>query len=253
MIKVVAKTFAVLEFAAAHAGRPVLPGETAAALHLNQATTVRIMRDLLELGYLAQISRNKGYVLGPMARGVFERNHYRANLIRMAAPAVKDCAAQIGESVVLAVMQGARRYVLLHENRNPALNIDVSALYYDDLYLTATGRVLLAHANAADLNAVINKLHLPDTKVWPEAVTAPGMNRELRRIRQDGFVFFRSGQTGLQIMAAPIWEADKCLAALGASFPAASGARAKHNRTLAAVRTAAAKITQKLAVIRTAG
>ncbi len=253
MIKVVAKTFAVLEFAAAHTGRPVLPGETAAALRLNQATTVRIMRDLLELGYLAQISRNKGYVLGPMARGVFERNHYRAHLIRIAAPAVKDCAAQTGESVVLAVMQSARRYVLLHENRNPTLNINVSALYYDDLYLTATGRLLLAHANAADLNAVVKKLDLPDPAVWPEAATAPGLNRELRRIRQHGFVSFRSGQTGLQIMAAPIWEADKCLAALGASFPGASASKAKHDRILAAVRETAAAITRKLAVIRTAG
>lgn len=180
------------------------------------------------------------------------RDYINRRCVDFIQPDVSHCGG-IGESVVLAVMQGARRYVLLHENCNPALNIDVSALYYDDLYLTATGRVLLAHASAADLNAVINKLHLPDSKVWLEAVTAPGLNRELRKIRQDGFVFFRSGQTGLQIMAAPIWEADRCLAALGASFPSASGARAKHARTLAAVRTAAAKITQKLAVIRTAG
>lgn len=253
MIKVVAKTFALLEFVAVHAGRPVLPGEAAVALKLNQATTVRILRDLLELGYLNQISRNKGYVLGPMAQSVFARNHYRENLIRAAAPLVAQCAGATGESVVLAVMQGVRRYVLLHENRNPSMNIDVTALYYDDLYLTATGRILLAYAPPAHLEAVVKRLGAPGKSNWALAAQPAGLKRELALIRQAGYVAFHSSQTDLCIMSAPVLERGECIAALGLSFPQSAYSNAKHAKALAAVRRAAAAISKKMVVIRLAG
>jgi len=253
MIKVVGKSFALLEFIATRDGRPALPSEAATVLRLNQATTVRILKDLLTLGYLSQISRNKGYVLGPMTQSVFARNVYREKLMRVAVSEVSQCAVKIGESVILAVLQGARRYVLLHENRNPKLNIDISALYYDDIYLTATGRTLLAHADAPQIDAIVKKIGLPDKHAWPKSVTSAALSRELTKIRQSGMVAFHSPQTDLYIMACPIFEKDECVAALGASFPNAAYSKVKQSKTQAAVREAAAVISKGLAVIKSAG
>lgn len=253
MIKVLGKTFALLELIATRAERPTLPSEAATALCLNQATTVRILKDLLGLGYLTQISRNKGYVLGPMAQSVFARNHYQTNLIQAAAPLVSQCARVVGASVVLAVLQGTRRYVLLHENCNPRMNIDVSALYYEDIFVTATGRVLLAHAPPEVLSAILRQTGLPGKRQWMEAGTGSALRGELAKIKRTGYTAFRSGQTDLFIMACPVFINKTCAAALGCSFPGSDYSRQNHMQTLKAVRETAAAISAKLVTSAPAG
>lgn len=252
MIKVIRKSFALMEFIALKDGKPVLPLEAARSLGLNQATTVRILKDLLDLGYLTQISRNKGYILGPMAHSVFSRNAFREKLIRVAEPIARQCAERIGESVILAVLQGARRYVLFHENRNPDMNIDIGALYFEDCYLTATGRMLLAHAGAQRVGEVVRKIGLPGKAAWPKASTLEKLNAQLAKIRRNGSIEFL-GASGLYIMAFPVFEGNEFVAAFGASFPEKAYSREKRARTFAAVKAAAASISEKLTVFGSVG
>lgn len=245
MIKVIHKSFGLLEFIAERDGRPVLPLEAAKFLGLNQATTVRILKDLLELGYLEQISRNKGYVLGPMARSVFSRCRYRERLARVAAAPLGRVAAEIGQSVLVAVIQGARRYVLLHENHNPDMNIDVGALCYKDIYITATGRTLLAHVEKRELDAIVRGIGLPTAAVWPEAAARDGLDAALEKIRRDGELHYRNPFSDLYVMAFPLMEKGFPVAALGASLPA-NAIDAKKEKTLNAVRELAKTINAKL-------
>lgn len=109
MIKVLQKTFDVLEYAA-NSPHPVLPGETAEALGLPQPTAARILRDLAELGYLEQPGPRKGYRLGPVPYHLAGGRLYDDEFLRFVTAAVKECARSIGQSVLFAVRRRGCRY-----------------------------------------------------------------------------------------------------------------------------------------------
>ena len=60
-IKVLNKTFDLLELIRERFPEPVLPGEAAAGLGIPRSTCVRLMKLLTGKGYLEQLSPRKGY------------------------------------------------------------------------------------------------------------------------------------------------------------------------------------------------
>ena len=168
MIKVLQKTFDVLEYAA-NSPHPVLPGETAEALGLPQPTAARILRDLAELGYLEQPGPRKGYRLGPVPYHLAGGRLYDDEFLRFVTAAVKECARSIGQSVLFAVRRRGCRYILCHCNFNPRFYIDTARIRFRDLYATGSGRILLAFTPEAELGELIGELGLPSASVWPGA------------------------------------------------------------------------------------
>ena len=65
-IKVLNKTFDLLELIRERFPEPVLPGEAAAGLGIPRSTCVRLMKLLTGKGYLEQLSPRKGYSVGPI-------------------------------------------------------------------------------------------------------------------------------------------------------------------------------------------
>ena len=183
MIKVLQKTFDVLEYAA-NSPHPVLPGETAEALGLPQPTAARILRDLAELGYLEQPGPRKGYRLGPVPYHLAGGRLYDDEFLRFVTAAVKECARSIGQSVLFAVRRRGCRYILCHCNFNPRFYIDTARIRFRDLYATGSGRILLAFTPEAELGELIGELGLPSASVWPEA--AAGREQLLRCLGPDG-------------------------------------------------------------------
>ena len=65
MIKVLDKTFLILEKLALQSPRPCRIGELAEEFGLNNATCARILKELVEAGYAIHLSRLTGYTVGP--------------------------------------------------------------------------------------------------------------------------------------------------------------------------------------------
>ena len=59
-IKVLNKTFDLLELVREYSPQPVLPGEAAEVLNMPRSTCVRLLKLLTEKGYLEQLSPRKG-------------------------------------------------------------------------------------------------------------------------------------------------------------------------------------------------
>ena len=207
MIKVLQKTFDVLEYAA-NSPHPVQPGETAEALGLPQPTAARILRDLAELGYLEQPGPRKGYRLGPVPYHLAGGRLYDDEFLRFVTAAVKECARSIGQSVLFAVRRRGCRYILCHCNFNPRFYIDTARIRFRDLYATGIGRILLAFTPEAELGELIGELGLPSASVWPEA--AAGREQLLRclgRIRTAREVeISRSGCGNFHVYARPVFR-----------------------------------------------
>jgi len=220
MIKVLNKTFDVLEYVAYCRGKAVLPQEVVKALNLNQPTCMRIMKELTELGYLEQLGPRKGYVLGPSAFYPGNGEHYREQLYQAAAPNIESCARKIGQSVLLATRHGFWRYILCHYNYNARMPVNCALPRYDDLYVTASGRALMAFAPANELADILKKKGLPTAVEWPAAAANPSaLERELAKIRRAEKVTWAAGMSPqLDVVAFPLQVRGEVIAAIGSSW-----------------------------------
>lgn len=216
MIKVLRKAFAVLESVTEKKGEPVFLGNIAKKLKMAQPTCSRIAKELVTMGYLEQSPMKKGFIPGPMAYSLAHGSAYRKDIIDIAGPLVRKCAEDIKESALIAVLNNGRRYVPYHHNGNPELQIIIDKPYYEDIYSTATGRMLLAYSSEKAITDFIKKNGLPGER-WKEINSEKELLDALRKIKQDGIVIDESRQ--LAIFAYPVFQGETMLAAFGVSAP----------------------------------
>jgi len=217
MTKVTGKTFDILELLAAEPCAEHSVSDVAKALAINKATAGRILIDLLERGYAFQSSNRRGYSLGPMAYALAGRGVFRKDLIDASQEIVSRFAHEdIEESAIVATFFKGRRYILVNENGNKEVQPVIDRPWYDGMYYTATGRLLLAHAPEEDLKSYFKSHELPSQMHWEGVDSYEKLQQELARIREEGYVSCLScPPTSFWVMAFPIRLKGRIEAALG--------------------------------------
>lgn len=216
MIKVLKKAFVILEYVRDRRNEPPLLGDIAEKAAMPQPTCSRIVKDLVEMEYLEQCGAKKGFSLGPKAYMMGAGESYRKDLKEIADPLVKKCSEKVQESVLLAVMNNGKRYILCHHNGNPELQIAVDKPYYEDIYTTATGRLLLAFSSEKTIAGYVSENGFPCEK-WANINSETKLRARLEGIREKGFELDATRQ--LVIMAFPVFNGENMVAALGCSVP----------------------------------
>lgn len=110
------KTFQILEHVVLQCGRPVTPGETAAACGLNAVTCTRLMVSLAERGYLERVSRRAGYVAGPMTVSLQTRRSAYTRLAEVSRRPLAELARRIDNPVNLSVLCKNERVMIVCES-----------------------------------------------------------------------------------------------------------------------------------------
>jgi len=250
MIKVLQKTFDLLEYVGS-SPHPVPPREAAETLGLPQPTTVRLLRDLAELGYLEQSGPRKGYRLGPVPFHLAGGKIYNDEFMRFVSAAVKECARELGQSVQFAIRRRSCRYILCHYNFNPGFFVDTARIRFRDLYNTGSGRTLLAFTPEGELDELVAELGLPSPGVWPEA--APDREHllhELGRIRTArGIEMPRSLCGNFHVYARPVFRNRVFAGVVGANWEtSASDERTEYYKEQITTLAARLSETRKLVV-----
>ncbi len=218
MVKVLHKAFSIIEAVSSAPPGPKSVSELAQKAGLPLPTTARILKDLSEAGYLDKVSRTQGYILGPMMFQLCRGQRYMSELLDIAEPLVDRCAEATGQSVLLSVLKHRRRYILCHQNRNPALNIHIDRPYYKNFYRTATGRIQLAYLSEDDLLDLVDSEGMPGHD-WEQVADIDSLQSALAQVRQDGFCRHDNTAFSLSTMGMPVFKDGCYLAALGASMP----------------------------------
>ena len=150
---------------------------------------------------------------------------YRGDLISVAEPLMADLVKRVNETVLIVILRGQERFIILQIDGNQNIQVGRDLFQQDNIYQTATGRLLLAHSDKKDLNDFIAENGLPGS-VWPEASSQSKLESALETIRRQGWVSYKTAGdvTGI---AYPIYEKDKSrlerekvIAALGLFLPA---------------------------------
>lgn len=216
MIKVLDKTFAILEEIVRSTPEPVGPLALSERLGLNRTTCSRILRMLLESGYIIRVSRQAGYRAGPRIVTLNNMAEYQAELLRKAVPVVNRLAEAVGDSVFISQVCGGMRYVLYHRNCNPEHVIHLNQLAYDDVYRTASGVVEMAYVPLEEaLKIYDSSAHGGNLRPeFRERNMVPGALENIRKEREYHSI---SGSQG--IFAIPVFANGEYRVALGCSMP----------------------------------
>lgn len=223
MAKVLEKTFDIIELLSSEPQREFSVSEVAALSKVNKATAGRILMNLTERGYACQMNFRGGYSLGPMAYSLAAKGLFRKDLIDAAKePASRLAHETLRESVIVPCLHGGRRYILVNENGNREVQPVIDKPWYDDLYYTATGRLLLANASDRDISSYIARHSMPGA-LWDGVSDGEALRLKLAEIKDAPYLSFRSPTVScLWIMAFPIRRAGRIDAALGITVVAES-------------------------------
>jgi len=240
---VVAKTFALIEVLAASEREQPL-GEIAHAVQLAKPTAHRLLKLMVELGY---VTRTEGgmYRLSSKLKQLALGDH-NSSLIAAATPVLARMHKQTGETVNLGVLQ-QDKVVYLHvlESRHPLRRI-AEPNACDPFHSTSLGRSIVAHLPEPRQRRLLESAPLrrqtPATIVDRKRLLAV-----LREVRAHGYAV-EQDQTdlGVTCVGAPVFRDGEVAGAISISVPTARGNAERLRELIEIVRQGATKISRAL-------
>ena len=217
----VAKIFQILETVVAHQERGLAYSEVVARTALPKATAHRLLKSLLQLGYLrfdAAAARYYGDLklcsLGSAVTSHFDLKEYvRPHLLKLQAETRHTCN--------LGVLSGDAGVYLDKLESPEAFGIKLYSAIGKrfPLHCTAMGKILLAGLPSAERRKILaRKLE----SFTPRTITDPlALERELAKVRRSGYAVDREEITrAIMCVAAPILDGNgETVAAISAAFP----------------------------------
>lgn len=175
--------------------------ELAARTGLAPGTAHRIVRTLVDLGYLRQLPSRR-YTLG--ARLLRLGDTASALLGRWATPVLAELVEQIGETANLAVLDGDRAVYVAQMPSPHSVRMFTEIGRRVPLHCTGVGKAMLSRLPDTQVDALIARTGLP--AATPTTITDPAALRlELARARERGWVGDEGEQEiGVRCVAVPV-------------------------------------------------
>ncbi len=215
-IKVLQKALRILELASRR--KNVLPGDLSEELGIPRSTCVRLLKDLTEFGYLEQISRARGYCLGPLAYFLVDGSEYLSELTGRGREILKDLAHTQKISALLAVRHDNFRVVLAGFNGDSSLQVDFSNPRCYDCHLSVSGRLLLAYSPEKERMALVKEFGVLSKGPFA-GLTAVEIAHRLAAYREAGELI--DPYKDRMAAALPVFRNRQVVAVLGAVWRAA--------------------------------
>ena len=193
--------------------------EVAAALGVHKSTAFRLI-GALEAGNLIEQDGGRGkYHLGRGILRLAGATAARLELPTESRPVCRQLAAELGEAVNVAILDGDEATNILQEYGTSSITGRNWIGQRTPLHATASGKVLLAWMDTVALKEFLtSRPH----RYTPHTVTrASALEAELERVREQGWASTTEEfEIGLNAVAAPVFDATgEVVAAVGTSGP----------------------------------
>jgi DNA-binding IclR family transcriptional regulator len=244
----VAKVFRILETIVSHQERGLAYSEVVAKTRLPKATAHRVLKSLVDIGYLrfdAEAGRYFGDLrlasLGSAVTSHFDLKGYvRPQLLKLQAKTKHTCN--------LGVLSGDAGVYLDKLESPAAFGIKLFSAIGKrfPLHCTGMGKILLAGMKSAEVRRILAgrlEAYTPHTITKPEALRG-----ELAKARRAGYALDREEITrGIMCVAAPIRnENGETIAAISVAFPAYLNRERGIKSEIRAVTRCAAEVSRLL-------
>lgn len=198
-------------------GKPVTVQDISKKTDIPKPTCVHILNTLAEDGYVTKISHSAGYILGASTYYLTRFGKYNQNFVTVCRPITKWLFKQTGFPIILAVIQGNRKYVIDRIDNEFFQGPQDEDIFTDDIYRTATGRAIMAHMDESEVAKIYETLGPPLENHWHGIDSYEQLTKRLYELRQDEYVLTESSERGYHSYgyAKPIFEHRRCIGALG--------------------------------------
>ncbi len=189
--------------------------ELAARVGVHKSTASRLAATLAERGFLERPPGSDSFRLGPELGRLGLLALGGRDLVELAGPVMERLAQETGETVNLAVLDGAEVVNLAQAEGRHIVGVGAWTGRRTEPHCTANGKVLLAFSNAAVPSAALTR-HTRRT-----ITSARALQRELELVRSRGWArAVGELEEGLHAVAAPVVDGfGRCRAALSVSGP----------------------------------
>jgi len=218
MLLTVKKALDLLTMLSASPEEPQPAGVLARKVGMHPSTCSVMLKSLVKYGLVDQNGNRQGYTLGPMAYFLTRNGPYQKHIVLAAEPVMRRLVSEFQEKVLLAGLSQKGRILLAVVEGNQEIRIAKDRLFLDDIYRTATGRLLLAYLPPEERRERIVNLGWPGDS-WPEADSEQELEKALAHVHDQGYVVHRLSPQLMQL-AFPVRQDDKVVAALGMPLPA---------------------------------
>ncbi len=190
--------------------------EIAAVTGIPVPTTHRLMRTLVERGYLRQL-RNRRYALGSrlVQLGAAANILAGANAEALLAELVDE----LGETANLAVLAGDHAEYVAQVPSRHAMRMFTEVGRRVELHCTGVGKALLSQLDDAQVSRTIQRVGL-SAHTARTLTTETALRADLTRVRRDGYAFDEEEQElGVRCVAVPVTGDAMSFMALSVSGP----------------------------------
>ncbi|NAZ36310.1 IclR family transcriptional regulator [Rubellimicrobium sp. CFH 75288] len=238
----VGKALDVLDAVAA-AGRPVRFSELLSRVPYPKATLYRFLQVLTSQGMLTYDPERQHYALGIRLVRLAHAAWVQSSLAPIARPWIERLAAEVGETIHLAQMDGAQVLYVDKLNATRPVEMFSQAGKVGPAYCTGLGKAMLAFLPSPALEeALARQAFHPFT---PNTITSPeALRAELEAIRRSGHARDREEhEPGIICIAAPILtRGGRVLGALSVTSTTARTSLAAMERLAPRIKDTAARI-----------
>lgn len=216
----VEKSLSVLSALADGKNLPVTVSDLAKAVGINRSTCSHIVKTLVENGYAQRVSHKEGYVLGPEAYRLSRFGQYENATVEICRPVMKWLHKKTGQAIVLSVIQNEEKYIITLIDKERKIFKEDETIRIDDIYRTATGRVLLANMEEEDVKKIYGKYGAPKKKEWEGVDTYEKLLSALGKIgKRDIVTTVEKMEWGYRVgIGGAVFAGYKCMGAIGVAF-----------------------------------
>lgn len=244
-VQSVDRAITVLEILAREGSAGV--SEVAAEVGVHKSTAFRLLAALEERDLVEQTSDRGKYQLAFGILRLANAIPGRIDLVHQSQPLLDELAAQIDETINIAVVREHFAVNVQQAMSTAAIASQNWVGQLTPLHATASGKVLLAHLPEARVHEILQEAGLP--KLTPNTITSRSvLLDQLTEVRASGFATTHEElEAGLNASAVPIRDhTGAVIAAVSASGPAFRFDDAEIKRTADALRDTGARISRRL-------
>jgi len=244
-VQSVGRAVRVLEILARTGGSGV--SDVAADLEVHKSTAFRLLAALEERGLVEQNHDRGKYQLGFGILRLASAMPVRLDLVKQAGPVLDELAAQLGETVDLAVIR-EHYAVNVAEARGPS---SVSAQNWTGqltpLHATSSGKVLLAYLDAEQCEQVLDASGQPPLTEFT-VTSRVALQVQLEQVELDGYAAtFEEYEVGLNGVAVPVRDhTGVVVGSVSASGPAYRLVPDRIQEVSGVLKTAAVRISRRM-------
>jgi IclR family KDG regulon transcriptional repressor len=218
----VVRTLDILELFLAD-DRPLGAPDVGRLTGFPRTTVHELLATLVARDYLQKDEATNTYRLGVRLLQLGNAYSARFDMLKSANDVAREMAQQSGETVSVAVLEGADAFYLAKVEGRDNLRLPSSIGQRIPANVTGLGKTLLAYQSPQTLGSLFaDPDHLP--RMTEHSIgTLSELERELETVRQGGVAFEREESTpGVRCAAAPVRDASGAVvAAISTSVPTA--------------------------------